>query len=94
MCYFCFLIPFINAGCQDNQFNCNEMRSAEASYNERSKQALLAYMSLNIMFPDANARALAEAASLNPIRVIKALSNPMRSARNHSFHSTEYMRLH
>lgn len=59
--------------CQAQEIDFEGMESSEKSFNERQSNQLVAYMSLEIMFPDKNVRALAKAAGRGEIEIIDAL---------------------
>lgn len=67
---FCAVLPL---GCNAQNGEMGDMKSAEQAANERARKELVAYMSLETMFPDPQVRALAEAAGNGQLQKIEAL---------------------
>lgn len=63
----------MNSGCTGQDFDFKGMESAEKKFNERARQETLALMSLETMFPNEDARALAKAAGKGKIKKIEEL---------------------
>lgn len=63
----------MNTGCSGQGFDFEGMESAEKKWNERTSQELLAFMSLETMFPDESARALAKAAGKGKVKKVEEL---------------------
>jgi len=59
--------------CQAQEIDYGHMDSSEKSFNEHQSHQLVAYMSLETMFPDKNVRALAKAAGKGETAIIDAL---------------------
>lgn len=51
------------SGCKANSIDFAKMESSEKAFNERQRKELVAYMSLETMFPDRRVRELADAAA-------------------------------
>lgn len=63
------------SGCKAEDIDFKSMESAEKSFNERQSKELVAYMSLETMFPDRQVRSLAEAAGEGKVNQIDELVN-------------------
>ena len=61
----------MNSGCAGQDFDYIGMDSAEKRFNARAKQETLSLMSLETMFPDENARALAKASGKGKVKSIE-----------------------
>ncbi len=71
-----FLSAMCLFGCEAHSGDLKSMESAEKEWNKKASQQLLAYMSLETMFPDKNVRALAEAAGKGKVKKVdKLVSN-------------------
>lgn len=71
--FFSIFILFINFGCAGQEFDFEGMELAEKNFNERAQQETLALMSLEVMFPDENARALAKAAGKGKVKKVEEI---------------------
>ncbi len=60
-------------GCEAYSGDLNNMKSAEKEWNKKASEQLLAYMNLEVMFPDKDVRALAEAAGKGKLKKIDKL---------------------
>ena len=71
------LVLLMNAGCSNSRqdIDWKGMEEAEKERNERVRKELLAYMSLETMFPDESVRALAMAAAKGRVRTVEELVN-------------------
>ena len=71
------LVLLMNAGCSNSRqdIDWKGMEEAEKERNERVRKELLAYMSLETMFPDESVRALAKAAAKGRVRTVEELVN-------------------
>lgn len=67
------LCVFLPLGCNAQNAETDGMKSAEQAAHERARKELVAYMSLETMFPDSEVRALAEAASKGQLQKVEAL---------------------
>lgn len=67
------LCALLSLGCNAQNEVMDDMKSAEQAANERARKELVAYMSLETMFPDPQVRALAEAAGKGDLKKIEAL---------------------
>lgn len=67
------LALLMNTGCSGKNFDLKDMESAEKEWNERARHELLAFMSLETMFPDEKVRALAEAAGKGKVKKVEEL---------------------
>lgn len=72
LCYI-ILTLVVNAGCAGHNLDFNGMKSAEKKFNERVRQDTLALMTLETMFPNEDARALARAAGKGKIKKVEEL---------------------
>jgi len=63
----------IITGCNKGGINFGDMESAEHNFHERQSKALVAYMSLETMFPNDRVRALAKAAGKGKTKEIEEL---------------------
>lgn len=70
-----FFVSFVllASGCKAEEVGFKGMDSEEKAFNERQSKELVAYMSLETMFPDRQARALAEAAGNGDVERIDEL---------------------
>ena len=62
-------------GCRTNDIDFTGMNARERTFNERQSKELVAYMSLETMFPDTQVRALAKAAGKGRVNQIDDLVN-------------------
>ena len=71
------MVLLMNAGCSNSRqdIDWKGMEEAEKERNERVRKELLAYMSLETMFPDESVRALAKAAAKGRVRTVEELIN-------------------
>lgn len=72
---FFLLVSFalLMSACKADDIDAAKMKSSEKAFNERQSKELVAYMSLETMFPDANARSLAKAAGEGRVNQIDDL---------------------
>lgn len=63
----------MNTGCSGQKFDFKGMEKAEKEFNERARQEILVLMSLETMFPDKDARALAKAAGKGKVKKVEEL---------------------
>ncbi len=68
----CFSIVLAGCGVQSG-IDYEGMASAEKAWNRKAREQLVAYMSLDTMFPDKQVRALAKAAGKGDIKKIESL---------------------
>ena len=61
------------SSCKKEEIDFKGMESSEKAFNERQRKELVAYMPLEIMFPDDRVRALAEAAGEGAVKEIEEL---------------------
>ena len=73
MCLLLVVLFLAPSGCNAQHGIIDDMASAEKKAGERARKELVAYMSLEAMFPDPQVRALAEAAGDGDLEDIKAL---------------------
>jgi ankyrin repeat protein len=67
------LVLTMNSGCAGQDFDFEGMERSEKAFNERARQQTLTLMSLETMFPNEDARALAKAAGKGKIKKIEEL---------------------
>ena len=72
---FIIFISLVLSGCktQNPWIDFDGMEAAEKAFNERQRKTLVAFMSLETMFPDEHVRALAKAAGRGRVKKIEAL---------------------
>jgi uncharacterized protein len=63
----------MNTGCSGQDFDFKGMESAQKEFNKRSREEVIGLMSLEVMFPDENVRALARAAGKGDIKEVEKL---------------------
>ena len=61
-------------GCQQEEIDFESMEDAERQHNERASRELVAFMSLETMFPDESVRALAKAAGEGDVELVRTLA--------------------
>lgn len=71
--YVLLATSFVVFGCNSYGDNVADMTTSEKQFNEEQKGKLLAYMDLDVMFPDAKLRELAKAAGKGKIKAIDSL---------------------
>lgn len=65
------VVPGCEAG--SNNFDYSGMKDSEKTFNEQQSITLVAFMSLDVMFPDERVRSLAKAAGKGKVKVIEKL---------------------
>ena len=72
-CLIIILVLTMNSGCAGQDFDFEGMERSEKAFNERARQETLTLMSLETMFPNEDARALAKAAGKGKIKKVEEL---------------------
>lgn len=72
---FLLFIMSLMSSCEAGGIDFKDMEASEKAFNERQKKNLIIYMSLEDLFPDPSARALAKAAGNGNINEINKLVN-------------------
>ena len=68
-------LAFCASGCNAEDIKPEDMKLSEESFGERQRTELVAYMSLDTLFPDRRIRALAEAAAKGDVEKLEALAD-------------------